>query len=343
MDAVAAAALGHDHAYGADAVTERLQEVIRGHFGADAVAFPVFNGTGANVVAIQAMTKRWESVICHRDSHLNTDEGSAPESSGGIKLIPVGDDAATSHGKITPTDISTQVWRLGVEHHPQPRVVSVSQTTELGAVYAPEELAALADAAHEHGLWLHVDGARLSNAAAALGSTLGATTTEVGVDVVSLGGTKNGLMMGEAVVVINPEAVEGMTYLRKTSMQLASKMRFISAQLVALYEGDLWLRNANHANNAAQRLARLVGDLPGLSVTHPPQANAVFATLHPDVTAELQREYTFYVWDEHTGEVRWMCAFDTPEPAVDRFAASVATALVTTEREAPRQSPSGRR
>jgi threonine aldolase len=332
MAAVVAQSQGHAPAYGADDATRRLQQVIQRHFGADAVAFPVFNGTGANLVALQAMTKRWESVICHHASHANNDEGSAPETSGGIKLLTVGEPAASSHGKLRPEDITAQLWRLGVEHHPQPRVVSVSQSTELGVVYTPDELADLADTAHRHGLTLHVDGARLSNAAASVGTTLGALTTDVGVDVVSLGGTKNGLMMAEAVVVLNHDAVEGMTYLRKTSMQLASKMRFISAQLLALYEEDLWLRNATHANHAAQRLARLVGGLPGLSLTHPTAANAVFATLPPPVTAALQRDDAFYVWDQQTGEVRWMCAFDTPESEVDRFAAAIRDALLTTPR-----------
>lgn len=320
LAALAAANEGHQVAYGEDAYTARVAEVFAEHFGDRAQAFPVFTGTGANVVALQAMTTRWEAVICTDTAHITADEGGAPETMAGLKLHTV----ASPDGKLTPSLVEQQAWGFGDEHRAQPSVVSITQTTELGTRYTPDEIAALADHAHERGMSLHLDGARISNAAAGLGMPLRAFTTDVGVDVVSFGGTKNGLMGAEAVLVLNPDAVTGVRYLRKTSMQLASKMRFISAQLVALLEGDLWLRSAAHANAMAQRLEAAVRAIPGVEVTQPVQANAVFAVLPPEVTERLQKRFRFYTWDPHTGEVRWMCAFDTAESDVDGFAAAIA-------------------
>jgi threonine aldolase len=319
LAAIVAANVGHQVAYGGDVHTRRLADVVRTHFGAAALVYPVFNGTGANVVSLQAMTRRWEAVVCASSAHIHTDEGGAPEKVAGLKLLPVD----TPDGKLTPALVDRQAWGFGDCHRAQPAVVSISQSTELGTCYTVQETAALAAHAHDAGMLLHLDGARLANAAAFLGAPLRALTTDAGVDVVSFGGTKNGLLLGEAVVVLEPGAVTGVEYLRKTSMQLASKMRFISAQLVALLDGDLWLRNAAHANAMAQRLLAGVQSVPGVAVTRPVQANALFAVLPPAVTRRLQQRFGFYVWDEQIGEVRWMCAFDTTADDVDRFVVAV--------------------
>ncbi len=320
MAALVAANGGHQTSYGADAWTARLQEVVRGHFGEQAAAFPVFNGTGANVLSLQAVLPPWGAVVCTTDAHIHTDENGAPERVAGIKLLPV----PAPEGKLTPELLDREAWGFGDEHRAQPGVVSLTESTEVGTVYTPDEIRAVASHAHDLGLRVHVDGARLANAAAALGVPLRALTTDVGVDVVSLGGTKNGLLFAEAVVVLQPDAAPGMTYLRKMDMQLASKMRFLSAQLVALFEGDLWLRSAAHANAMAARLAEgLTG--AGVELLHPAQANGVFAHLTPAVADELRRTWKFYDWAH--GTVRLMCAFDTTEQDVDDFLAATREAL----------------
>jgi threonine aldolase len=320
LAAIAAANEGHQVSYGDDVYTARLAEVVREHFGEQAEVYPVFNGTGANVVALQAMTRRWEAVVCSDTAHVHADEGGAPEKMAGLKLLTV----PTPDGKLTPELVDRQAYGFGDEHRAQPAVVSITQSSELGTCYRPAEVAALAEHAHERGMRLHLDGARIANAAAGLDLPMRAFTTDVGVDVLSFGGTKNGLLAAEAVIVLDPGAVLGMTYLRKTSMQLASKMRFFSAQLLALLEGDLWLRSARHANAMAVRLESAVRDIPGVRVTQPVQANAVFAVLPPEVTERLVKRFRFYTWDPHTGEVRWMCAFDTTPEDVDAFAAAIA-------------------
>ena len=320
MAALVAANGGHQTSYGADAWTARLQEVVRGHFGEQAAAFPVFNGTGANVLSLQAVLPPWGAVVCTTDAHIHTDENGAPERVAGIKLLPV----PAPEGKLTPELLDREAWGFGDEHRAQPGVVSLTESSEVGTVYTPDEIRAVASHAHDLGLRVHVDGARLANAAAALGVPLRALTTDVGVDVVSLGGTKNGLLFAEAVVVLQPDAAPGMTYLRKMDMQLASKMRFLSAQLVALFEGDLWLRSAAHANAMAARLAEgLTG--AGVELLHPAQANGVFAHLTPAVADELRRTWKFYDWAH--GTVRLMCAFDTTEQDVDDFLAATREAL----------------
>jgi threonine aldolase len=325
LTALAAANEGHVVAYGDDPYTSLLATIMRDHFGDQAETYPLFTGTGANVVALQSMTTRWQAVICADGAHINADEGGAPETMAGLKLHTV----ATPDGKLTPALVDRQAWGFGDEHRAQPAVVSITQSTELGTRYTPDEIAALADHVHSLGMTLHLDGARISNAAAGLDLPLRAFTTDAGVDVVSFGGTKNGLMAAEAVVVLNPDAVAGVIYLRKTSMHLASKMRFVSAQLVALLEGDLWLRSARHSNAMARRLAGAVRDIPGVQVTQPVEANAVFAILPADVTLRLQKRFRFYTWNPHTGEVRWMCAFDTTEDDVDAFAAAVAEEMAS--------------
>jgi len=315
LDAIAAANHGRAHAYGDDDWTRRCEERFRAEFGPDARAFLVFNGTGANVVALQAMLRPWEGVVCAESAHLNVDEGGAPERMGGVKLLTV----PTPDGKLTPELVATRLVRFGDEHAVQPKVVSVTQTTELGTLYTPDELAALAELCDQHGLLLHVDGARLTNAAAALGCSLREAAT--GADAISFGGTKAGLIFGEAVVLLRPRLADGMLHLRKQSMQLTSKMRFVAAQFEALLEGERWRASAGHANAMAQRLAD--GVRGAVEITQPVQANVVFAILPPQAADELRSEWFFYTWNERTGEVRWMCAWDTTEEDVDAFAAAV--------------------
>ncbi|MBC3841865.1 low specificity L-threonine aldolase [Streptacidiphilus sp. 4-A2] len=320
LAAIALANDGHQVAYGADDYTAHLQEVFRGHFGERAEAFPVFNGTGANVVALQSLLPRWGAVVAAESAHINVDECGAPEKIAGIKILTV----PTPDGKLTPELIDQQAWGWGDEHRAQPLAVSITQSTELGTCYTAEEITAICEHAHERGMLVHMDGSRIANAAATLGLPLRAFTTDAGVDILSYGGTKNGLLLGECVVVLNPDAVRDILFLRKMSMQLASKMRFISVQFEALLTGDLWLRNATHANTMAKRLEQAVRAVEGVQVVRPVQANAVFALLPREVSERLQKTYRFYFWNEHTGEVRWMAAFDTTESDIDAFAAAIA-------------------
>ncbi|HXY43853.1 MAG TPA: low specificity L-threonine aldolase [Acidimicrobiales bacterium] len=330
LAALQAANGGHQASYGADEYTARLGDVFRTHFGEACEVFPVFNGTGANVVSLQAMTRRWDAVICSESAHINVDECGAPEKVAGLKLLSI----PTDHGKLTPELVASRLTGIGDEHRAQPRVVSLTQSTELGTCYSVDELAALCEAAHRSALAVHMDGARICNAAASLGVGLGDLTTDVGVDVISFGGTKNGLMLGEAIVVVNPGAVAGIGYLRKAAMQLASKMRFISVQFEALLGGDLWLSNARRANELAARLASAAGAIPGVRITHPVEANAVFALIPTAVAARLRLRHSFHTWSESTGEVRWMTSFDTTEDDVDRFAADVAAEMAAQDERA---------
>jgi threonine aldolase len=323
LDAVARANVGHAPSYGADEWTARVEELFRREFGPQARTALVFNGTGANVVALQALCRSFEAVVCASTAHLNVDECGAPERVAGLKLLPID----TSDGKLTPELVSSRLVRFGDEHAVQPRVVSITQSTELGTVYTLDEVRALAEQAHEHGMFLHVDGARLANAAAALDVSLAAATTHAGVDVVSFGGTKNGLLLGEAVVFLRAGLGDEVAFLRKQSMQLASKMRFIAAQFEALLTDSLWVRPAAHANAMAARLAATLAAVDGVEITQPVQANAVFAVIPPAVTKRLQERWHFYVWDERSGEVRWMCSWDTTEEDVDAFAADVRAAV----------------
>jgi len=326
LAAIAAANEGHQIAYGEDVYTARLQEVFAAHFGEGVEAFPVFNGTGANVTGLQSMLPRWGAVVAASTAHINVDEQGAPERVGGMKLLTV----PTDDGKLTPELVDLQAWGWGDEHRAQPLVVSLTQSTELGTLYTPDELRAITDHAHGLGMHVHMDGARLANAAASLDLPLRAFTRDVGIDVISVGGTKNGAMGAEAIAVLNPSASAGLTYLRKLNMQLASKMRFVSAQLVALWEGDLWLRNARHSNAMAQRLRAGVeagladGSIRGVGFTQKTQANGVFATLPDGVADRLRESFRFYDWDAARNEVRWMCSFDTSEDDIDAFVAAIA-------------------
>jgi threonine aldolase len=322
LAAMAAANEGHAVSYGADPWTARAEAVLRDHFGAQARSLLVFNGSGANVLALRCACRPWEAVICAETAHVNVDEGGAPERIAGVKLLTV----PTADGKLTPADVHAQVRRLGDEHAVQPRVVTITQSTELGTRYTPEQTAALAAAAHELGLLLHVDGSRLVNAAAGLERGLGEITTDAGVDILSLGGTKNGMALGEAVVFLEPALAEGARYLRKQTLQLASKARFLAAQFVAMFEGDLWLRNAGHANAMAARLAGHLSAIPAVTITQSVEANGVFAVIPGPVAEAARSTWPFYTWNERTGEVRLMCSWDTTEDEVDAFARVVADA-----------------
>ena len=323
LAALVAANGGHQVAYGEDVYTARLTDVLAEVFGTAAQVYPVFNGTGANVLALQACTPRWGSVLTTTSAHIHVDEAAAPERVGGLKVNVVD----TPDGKLTPELIRAYPARVGDEHFAQVGVVSITNSTEVGTVYTPAEIRAIADVVHDMGWVLHLDGSRLSNAAAALGVELRELTTDAGVDILSLGGTKTGAMLAEAVVVLSPDRVTGATFLRKQSMQLASKMRFVSAQLLALFEGDLWRRNAEHANAMARRLAEGVAEVEGLTLPHEVEANAVFPILARESSERLMESFRFYFWDERTGQVRWMCSWDTTEGDVDAFVEAVRAEL----------------
>ena len=335
LKAIAAENEGHEIAYGEDSVTARFDELVKDLFGPNAVGFPVFNGTGANVVALQAATKRWEAVICAESAHINMDEGGAPEKMAGLKLWNV----PTPDGKLTPELAESQIFDIGSVHRAQPGVISITQTTEMGTLYQPAEIKALADLAHKHGLLLHLDGARLSNAAAALNLSFKEFTTDLGVDLVSLGGTKIGALAAEAVIVTNASTEKGkalaeaMPFLRKTSMQLASKMRFFSAQLIALFENNaaVALENAKNANAMANRLYEgvlaIAAKHPEVVVRNKAEANAVFPELSEAVATKVMADYRFYVWNQATGQVRWMCSWDTTQEDVDGILGALERAL----------------
>ena len=315
LEAVVRANVGHAPAYGADAVTEEALELIRSHFGEETEAYLCFNGTGTNVVGLQSMLRPHEAVICAEGAHIDVDECGAPERFLGSKLLAV----PTEDGKLTPVSAASAVAGVGDEHHVQARVVSITQSTEVGTVYTAAEITALADWAHGEGMFLHLDGARIANAAASLGVDLGAFGAAAGVDVLSFGGTKNGAMGAEAVLSFRPEVTTSLRFIRKQSMQLSSKMRFVSAQFVALLTDDLWKRSAARANAMAARLGAGAAAVPGVTLAYPVQSNGVFVRLPRAVTEALQAEWPFYVWDERTGVVRWMASFDTTETDVDGF------------------------
>jgi threonine aldolase len=323
LESIAAANAGHAFGYGHDPYTHEVERRLAAALGApDAAVFFVFNGSGANVLSLRAALKPWEAAIVSANAHLQTDEVGAPEAVAGVKLLV----AETEDGMMTFDGVRRLVERPNDEHAVKPGLLSLTQSTELGTIYSLDELRALSELAHSGGLRVHVDGARFANAAAALGASLPELVSACGVDLLSFGGTKNGLMLGEAVVVFDQALVSGMLHLRKQTLQLASKMRYIAAQFDALLGDDLWLANATHANAMARRLCDAVSGVPGVTVTRAPAANAVFALLGAAARERLQREFDFYEWDDVTGEVRWMCSWDTTEADVDAFASAVRAA-----------------
>ncbi len=320
LEAIAAANQGPAVAYGMDAHTADCIGKFKEHFGKNADVYPVFNGTGANVIAISTLARSYQAVICSEHAHINADECGAPESATGCKLLTV----HAAGGKLTVDDIGRHLRGRLDQHRVQPAVVSITQASELGTVYGTDEVKEIAAFCHGNNLYLHMDGARLCNAAAALGKGLGEISGACGVDILSFGGTKNGLLLGEAVVCFRPELSRDTIFIRKQKMQLASKMRFVSAQLAALLSDGLWLENAAHANRMAQLLAEKVKKIPSVKIVQPVQANAVFASLPRKALDQLLAKYFFYTWDEDRNEVRWMCSWNTTEKQVDDFAAAIA-------------------
>jgi len=314
---------GHVVAYGGDAYTRSAVKKFEEHFGPDIAVFFTFNGTGANVLSLQALTRSFNSVLCSDYAHIYTDECGAPEKHTGCKLIPL----AQHDGKITLEDVRHAYHGIGDEHHAQPRVISITQASEMGTVYQPGEIQALADFAHEHEMFLHMDGARIANAAVSLGQTLRQATRDLGVDVLSFGGTKNGIVGGEAVVFFHPEHGENFLYLRKQSMQLASKMRYISAQFEALLTNDLWRRSAEHSNRMARILEKELSRIPGVKIVWKVEANGVFAKIPHHAIEKIKQQYFFYTWIEEESIARWMCSFDTTEEDIRQFVEVVAKAV----------------
>jgi threonine aldolase len=316
LEAIRHANEGHAVGYGDDPHTESAVGKFREQFGADVEVFFVFNGTAANTLSLQALTRPFHAVLCPELSHIYTDECGAPEKFTGCKLVPL----PAPEGKLTVEAVAEAYHGIGDQHHVQPRVISITQATEMGTVYKPAEIEELARFAHEREMFLHMDGARISNAVAAQRLTLRQATRDLGVDVLSFGGTKNGLMGAEAVVFFRPDPARDFLFVRKQGMQLASKMRYMSAQMEALLTNDLWRRSAEHANRMAQLLAQEIRKIPGIKIVYPVQANGVFAQIPRQAIEKIQERYFFYVWSEAESVVRWMCSFDTTEEDVGEFA-----------------------
>lgn len=315
IEAILEANVNHAPGYGDDPWTAKAKEIMKDVFGPDAEAFFVFNGTGANAVALQAVTRPFNSILCARTAHIYVDECGAPARMTGCAVVPV----ETPDGKLTPGGIAAQLHGFGDCHHSQPGVVYISQATELGTIYTREEIKAIADLVHRHGMYLHMDGARLANACAALGATMKELTVDCGVDILSLGGTKNGMMLGEAVITLRGELARLMPYFRKQSAQLSSKMRYLSAQYSAYFADELWLRNATHANRQAKRLEALLKRFGQVRFTQPVETNQLFFTLPKEAIVELSRHYFFYVWNEERNEVRFVTSWDTTDEDIDQL------------------------
>ena len=319
IEALRAANEGHVVAYGDDPFTARAVKVFQKHFGKDIAVFFVFGGTGANVLGLKAITNSYEAVVCAETAHINVDECGAPEKFTGCKLLTV----RTPDGKLRPENIKPFLHGIGFEHHVQPRVISISQATEMGTVYTKSELTTLSRFARDHNLLLHVDGARIANAAVSLNAHFKEITADAGVDVLSFGGAKNGMMYGEAVVFFDKKLATDFKYIRKQGMHLPSKMRFVSAQFETLLGTDLWRRSAAHANRMARLLATELEKIPNVKLTQPVEANGVFAEIPEKFVPALQKKYFFYVWNEETSECRFMASFDTSEDDIHDFVALV--------------------
>jgi threonine aldolase len=328
LRALAAANHGHTVGYGDDLYTKSAIEKFKQHFGSGIDVFFVFSGTAANCLSLKALTNSYQAVICGEAAHIYTDECGAPEKFTGCKLIPV----STVNGKLTVEAVSHVYHGIGDQHHVQPRVISITQTTEVATVYTPDEVKALARFAHDHNMFLHMDGARISNAAASLGLTLRQCTRDLGVDVLSFGGTKNGLMGAEAVIFFHQKRGDqqlsrDFLYLRKQGMQLSSKMRFLAVQFETLLSNDLWLKSARHANRMARLLEKELNKILQVKIGYPVEANGVFARIPRSAIAKIKKEYFFYVWDEEQSMVRWMCSFDTTKQDVKQFAKLVSETI----------------
>lgn len=315
FQALEEASYGHQHSYGEDEYSTKAIQDFKNIFGEDIEVFFVYNGTGANVLGLSAFLRPYQAVICAETAHINVDECGAIEKQSGSKLLTV----PTFDGKLTIGLIENHMHGFGDPHHAQPKVISLTECTELGTVYTPEELKAICDYAHAHGMVVHMDGARLSNAVAYLGCSPRALTTDAGIDVLSFGGTKNGMMFGEAVVFFNTSTIAEVPFIRKQAMQLHSKTRFIAAQFSTVLKDGLWLKAAAHANRMAQMLANEAENIPGVRITQEVQGNEIFAIIPRDKIKVLQEKCFFYVWDENASEVRWVCSFDTTESDIIEF------------------------
>jgi threonine aldolase len=320
LEAIGRANQGHVVGYGDDPYTESAVRKFREQLGGDVEVFFVFNGTAANALSLAALTRPYHAVLCSEMSHIYTDECGAPDKFTGCKLIPL----AAPMGKLTVEIAGRAYHGIGDQHHVQPKVISITQSTEMGTLYQRAEVEALAGFAHDRDMFLHMDGARISNAAVAQGLTLRQATRDLGIDVLSFGGTKNGLMGVEAVVFFRPELARDFLYTRKQGMQLASKMRFLAVQMEALLTNDLWRRNAEHANRMAKLLEAEIRKIPQVKIVYPVEANGVFVQIPRPATKKIQERYFFYPWIDEESVVRWMCSFDTTEEDVRQFAAFVA-------------------
>ncbi|MGC1244352.1 MAG: low specificity L-threonine aldolase [Chryseosolibacter sp.] len=319
MEALSHANTGHAASYGADEFTAAAIQKFKGYFGDNIDVFFVYNGTGANVLGLQALTQSFHSILCAELAHINVDESTAPEKFLGCKLVTV----PAPNGKMKAEAIEGRIQRLDDQHHPQAKVISLSQTTEYGTVYTISELKSIAAVAKKYDLYFHMDGSRIANAAVSLDASFAAFTRDAGVDILSFGGTKNGMMFGEAVIVFNKALARYLKYFRKQSMQLHSKMRFIGAQFAALLSDDLWKENARHSNTMAKLLEQELKQVPSVRITQSVDANGVFAIFPAKLIAPLQEEHFFYIWNERTNEVRLMCSFDTTEEEVRNFGAKL--------------------
>lgn len=323
MEAIARANSGHAPAYGSDSYTEAAAAKFKAHFGEACEVLFVFNGTGANVTGLKAMVRSHQAIICTDDAHIHSDEGGAAEGFIGGKLLT----SPSKDGKLTVSDIEKQLHNIGNQQRSQPKAISISQCTELGTVYTIEEIKELTAFAHANGLYVHMDGARISNAAAHLGCSLAEMTVDAGIDMLAFGGTKNGLMIGEAVVCFRPELASELAYIRKQGMQLGSKMRFLSAQFERLLSDELWLQNARHANAMAKRLAAGLLGFPDVALTQTVESNAIFVSMPRPQIEKLQQAFSFAVWDEEKNEIRLVASFDTAEEDVDAFLHAAAHAF----------------
>ncbi|MDR2806124.1 MAG: low specificity L-threonine aldolase [Dysgonamonadaceae bacterium] len=315
MDAIIRANNDHAIAYGDDEWTQQAGRQLKAVFGEDIEPCFVFNGTGSNIVALQSLAQPFHAIITASTGHINVDECGAPAKFTAcmVKEIP------TPDGKLTANLIRPALHGFGDQHHSQPRVIYLSQSTELGTVYKPEELKAISDLAHSFGMYVHMDGSRLANACAHLNLSMADLSRACGVDILSLGGTKNGMMLGEAVIPFHPELNQYLKFYRKQSAQLYSKMRYHSAQFIAYLENDLWLHNARHANAMAQLLASEIQDLPGICITQKIESNAVFLTMDKELIDKIRQHYFFYIWNEANNEIRLVCSWDTAEEDVNGF------------------------
>ncbi len=307
--------IGHTIAYGDDVYTQQAVSCFKDHFGENIEVFFVFIGSAANVLGLKALTEPHNAIICSDTAHIHVDECGAPERFTGCKLLTV----ETTDGKLTVDLVKKHMHGFGFQHHVQPKVISISQASELGTVYKPDEIKALADFAHENGLLLHMDGARIANASVSLNLPFRKFTKDVGVDLLSFGGTKNGMMYGEALVFFDTRFAQNFLYTRKQGLHLASKMRYISAQFISYLSNNQWYKTASHANRMAEILAEKVAKIPQVQITQKVEANGVFAIIPKEIIPELQKEYFFYVWDENRSEVRWMTSWDTTEDDIVKF------------------------